>query len=129
MRKLSIKLILLYICTLIYSCSDCGYEKVQVIDGLKNYQSIIGFVRNCGATTSESINVMFIKPGMNLGRDKTDIFTAELSMKLFLEKVSEDTVKIIYCASDSRIVRQEKEVYGVHFIYENNCKFFNVKKN
>lgn len=110
-------------------CAECGYEKVQVIHELKNYQSIIGFIRNCGATTSESINVMFIKPDMNLGSDKTDIFTAELSMDLFLEKISEDTVKIIYCASDDRIIRQEKEVYGVHFIYEKNCKFFNEKKN
>jgi hypothetical protein len=127
MRKLTVRFILLYSCLLIYGCTDCGYEKVQVINGLKNYQSVIGFVRNCGATTSESINVMFIKPEMNLGRGKTDIFTAELSMKLFLEKVSEDTVKIIFCALDDRIIRQEKEVHGIHFIYENNCKYFNKK--
>jgi len=109
------------------SCADCGYEKVQVIHDLKNYQSIVGFVRNCGATTSESINVMFIKPDMNLGKDKTDIFTAELSMDLFLKRISEDTVKIIYCASDDRIIRQEKEIYGIHFIYENNGRYFNQK--
>lgn len=110
---------------LIYGCSECGYEKVQVINGLKNYQSIIGFVRNCGATTSESINVMFIKPGMNLGKDKTDVFTAELSMKYHLEKISEDTVKIIFSADEKRIIRQEKEVYGITFIYENNGRYFN----
>lgn len=113
---------------ILYSCSDCGYEKVQVIHDLKNYQSIIGFIRNCGATTSESINVMFIKPEMNLGKGKADVFSAELSMDLFLEKISEDTVKIIYCASDDRIIRQERDVYGVHFIYEKNCKFFNKNK-
>jgi len=127
MRKFTIRFLLLYTCLLIYGCSDCGYERVQVVNGLKNYQSIIGFVRNCGATTSESINVMFITPEMNLGRGKTDIFTAELSMDLFLEKVSEDTIKIIFCALDDRIIMQEKDVHGIHFIYENNCRFFNKK--
>ncbi len=117
-----------FILLVFYGCADCGHEKVQIIHGLKNYQSVIGFVYNCGATTSEGISVSFIKPGMNIGNDKSDIFTATHSMKLFIEKISADTVKIIFCASENNILHQEKELYGIHFIYEQNCKFFNKKK-
>lgn len=115
--------------SLFISCSKCGYEKAQVIHGLKNFQSVVGFIRNCGATTSYSINVTFVKPGMDLGDDKADVFSASVSTWLHLEKISEDTVKIIFVASEDRILHKENELYGIHFIYENNGKYFNKKES
>lgn len=125
MKRIKKKYLLLLLILILNNCVDCGHEKVQVIHGLKNYQSIVGYVYNCGATTSEGISVTFVKPEMNLGNDKSDVFTATHSMKLFMEKVTEDTVKIIFCASEDDIIHQEKEMYGIHFIYENNCRYFN----
>ena len=122
MKRIVKKYLFILLLLILYGCADCGHEKVQVINGLKNYQSIVGYVYNCGATTSEGISVTFVKPEMNLGNDKSDVFTATHSMKLFIEKISEDTVKIIFCAREDDILHQEKEVYGVHFIYENNCR-------
>lgn len=114
-----------WVVLLINGCSKCGYERTQVINGLKNYQSVVGFVRNCGSTTPYSINVTFVNPGMDLGDIKADVFSATHSVDLYLEKVSEDTIKIIFCALKDDIFIQEKKLYGVHFIYENNCRFFN----
>lgn len=122
-------IIFICLCTILvlYGCSKCGYDKTQVINGLKNYQSVVGFVRNCGATTPYSINVTFAKPGMELGDDKADVFSATHSVDLYIEKVTEDTVKIIFCALKDDIIRQEKELYGIQFIYEKDCSFFNKK--
>lgn len=106
-------------------CSRCGVEKVQVLHGLKNYQSIIGYVSNCSATSAESIHVTFVKPGMDLGNEKADVFSAANSMKLKLMKISQDSVKIIFSADEDKIIKKETNLYGVTFIYELNGKYFN----
>lgn len=105
----------------IIGCSiECSVNQVQVINDLKNYQSIIGYVRDCGATSAYTINVSFIRPGMNIKSERGEVFRATHTSDLQIEKVSKDKVKIVFSASKDDIVTKVDSMYGIKFIYYNN---------
>jgi hypothetical protein len=98
---------------------------VQVIHGLKNYQSIITYVAGGSAISPSSRYVSFIKPEMDLARDGADIFSVYRDEDIFIKVISQDTVKIIYPGPEDNVTKKEIDKYNIHFIYERNPKYFN----
>lgn len=121
MKKIII-LVLFLPCTflLVIGCSmECGVDNIQVINNLNNYQSVIGYVRDCGATSTYTINVSFITPEMNIKSERGNIFRATHTSDLKIEKINKDTVKIIFAANTNRIDTQLDSLFGIKFVYEN----------
>lgn len=95
---------------------DCGVDNIQELSGLVENKRIISYVRNCGATTDYTVNVSFVEPGMDIKKETGGIFFASHGREIRLEKISPDTVKIIYFATDIR--RKKSRMQGIYFIYE-----------
>lgn len=112
----------MFILSILYGCTDCGVSDIQEIDGLIDNQAIIAYATNCGATIDYFVNVSFKRADMNIRREKGDIFSAYHGNKIRIEKVSPDTVRIIYAARE--VWKQKMQERGIIFIYERNWKFF-----
>lgn len=103
-------------------CTDCNVTDIQEISGLIDDQTIVAYVTNCGATIDYFVNVSFKTPNINIRREKGDIFSAYHGNKIRIEKISPDTVKIVYAARD--VWKQKMQEKGITFIYERNWKVF-----
>lgn len=95
---------------------ECTVSGEQEISGLAGNQKVIAYVRNCGATSDYTVNVSFVEPGRDIKKKPGEIFFANHSSEIVLEKISSDTVKIIYFAAD--ILKKKSRVNGINFIYE-----------
>lgn len=101
-------------------CSiECKVDNIIVLNGLKNYQSIIGYTRNCGATSSYSVNVSFIHPELNIRKEHGNVFRATHTADLKIEKLTKDTIQIIFSANNDDILTKVDSIYGIKFIYKN----------
>ena len=101
---------------------ECGVSTVQEINGLRGEKTLIAYIRDCGATTDYTLNVSFKHPGLDLGKETGGVFFASHGSGIILQKVSLDTVRVIYAAADVR--KMKEEVDGIYFIYEKNSKIF-----
>lgn len=95
---------------------ECTVSGVQEISGLAGNQKVIAYVRNCGATSDYTVNVTFVEPGKDIKKEPGEIFFANHGHEITLEKISPDTVKIIYFAPD--ILKKKSRMNGINFIYE-----------
>ncbi len=100
-----------------YQCSPCKDESVKVLDNLKDDKSIVAFVRGCGATTDYSTNINFYNKTTKKKSD--NVFYAYHSSGILIQKISSDTVKVIYTGTD---VKKKDKVNGINFIFEYNPK-------
>lgn len=116
-------LIIVFSLLFLFRCADCTNSNVKTISDLKNNQSIIGMVRNCGATTSYRVIVSFKKDNYEISDYKAEICRMNNTDTYELRKISKDTVVIFGTLSsyhdkfyDSEL--QVDEMNGIHFIYK-----------
>lgn len=95
---------------------ECTVSGVQEMSGLAGNQKVIAYVRNCGATSDYTVNVSFVEPGRDIKKEPGEIFFANHGHEIVLEKISPDSVKIIYFAPD--ILKKKSKMNGINFIYE-----------
>lgn len=101
---------------------ECAAEKIQEVNGLSGKQRLVAYIRNCGATTDYTINVSFVRPDLDMKKETGDVFFANHGIGVQLEKVSPDTIKIFYSATD--VIRKKSRMKGIYFIYERDGKRF-----
>ncbi|HNL27609.1 MAG TPA: hypothetical protein PKO47_12545, partial [bacterium] len=86
---------------------------------------VVSYLGDCGATVDMDANVSVCMTNddlQNLGNRTGNVFFAYHARGVTVTKVSPDTVKIIYAASEVRTMRYY--VNGVNFVYEENWKYF-----
>lgn len=101
---------------------ECDVSNVQELSGLLGNKKVVAYIRNCGATSDYTLNVSFIKPDINIADETGEIFFANHGIGVTLEKISPDTIKVIYSAGD--ILKIETEMNEIHFVYESDSKRF-----
>lgn len=104
-----------------YEGGWCDATEIEVLSGLAGDRQIVSYIQNCGATTDYTANVSFYSPGDSIGKPGS-VFFADHANGVKLERVSPDTVKVIFAAT--RVIRTKEEDGGIVFLYEEDWRAF-----
>jgi hypothetical protein len=103
----------LYGCQLGPLCGNSIQQRLVAPDG--RYQAI-AFIRDCGATTSESSQVAILRTGKDLGDRGGNVVVLEDSPTLSIEWVSKEELRVTYSTS-AEVFKREEEVNGIRISY------------
>lgn len=121
LNRLMILLVCLSGCT--RSCVDCDVQIRQTVTGLVNNQSIVVYDQDCAANSHTVTNISFKTKGLNIKREKGDVFRADGVEFIKIEKISSDSVVVLYKSEGIttrflRIYKSEERKNGVVFTYK-----------